>query len=264
MIVAVVPARNEAASVKGVAVAALRAGADRVLVVDNGSTDATARCARSLGRNDIKVLEFRVPLGHDVPRAVGTALALKEGAKTVLFLDGDMSGKITPILVDLLDSSRKGLDLALCQCLPVRVEAEGLARTVLAFRRLLNVELGIHNRILVATPSHGPHVASRRLLEGIPLRDIAVPPVFLARAALGGFRVGIGTVVAHRKLGSPDRSEEHGEKIGETIIGDCIEALCLVKGRARTREWAGKEYLGYAPERRWDLLDAFLARVPPV
>lgn len=267
-ITAVIPAADEVDHIAGAVAAARAGGCHRILVVENGSRDGTAAAARRADRGDVTVLSFRERLGHDVPRAVGATVALTEGAAAVLFLDGDSAPDLGDHLRQLATGFRSGYDLCLTQCLPVHVEKESPARRVLAFRRLLNQSLGIYPQILTATPSHGPHVASRRFLTHVPLRELAVPPVTLAHAVRHGFRVGVGATIGHRRLGSKLRSADHGLVMTATIIGDCVEALNVIRGEPRRRRWGDEEFIGYAPARRWDLLAEFLGRagsgLPPL
>ena len=84
---AIVPARNEEAAVGGV-VAELRAfdpGLD-VVVVDDGSTDATAERAAAAGAAVVR-LPFNLGIGGAVQ--TGFKYALERGYETVLRLDGD-------------------------------------------------------------------------------------------------------------------------------------------------------------------------------
>src|SRR5579871_6333682 len=84
-IVAVIPARNEALAIGRVVAAVPRDLVDRVLVVDNGSTDATADAARLAGA--CVVAEPRPGYG----RACAAGVAAAGEAEIVLFLDGDYS-----------------------------------------------------------------------------------------------------------------------------------------------------------------------------
>jgi glycosyltransferase involved in cell wall biosynthesis len=84
--VAVIPAFNEAASVSDV-IKGLRGTVAKVIVVDDGSTDATAERAREAGAEVVR-LEKNLGKGHAVRR--GLALALASDCTHVLLLDGDM------------------------------------------------------------------------------------------------------------------------------------------------------------------------------
>ena len=99
---------------------------------------------------------------------------------------------------------------------------------------------------------------SRRLLEAIPLREIAIPPVVMALARQAKLRLDVATTIPHYRLGSSIKNQIHTNKIIDTIVGDCLEAIAVFRGEARTRQWQNTTYLGYHSERRFDLLDLFL------
>lgn len=84
-LVAVIPAYNEAATIRDVAKRTLRRVRD-VIVVDDGSTDGTADEIRGLG---ITLVSNPRNLGKGAALARGFAIALAEGADAVVTLDGD-------------------------------------------------------------------------------------------------------------------------------------------------------------------------------
>jgi glycosyltransferase involved in cell wall biosynthesis len=81
----VMPAYNEAEAV-GPVVAALVARGHRVIVVDDGSRDATADAAR---RNGAVVLRHAVNRGQGAALQTGIAYALKHGAEVIVTFDSD-------------------------------------------------------------------------------------------------------------------------------------------------------------------------------
>jgi glycosyltransferase involved in cell wall biosynthesis len=83
--VAVIPAYNEAATIRGVASRTLQVLRD-VIVVDDGSTDDTA--AQTAGLAVTLISNFQ-NLGKGASLWRGFALALAEGADAVITLDGD-------------------------------------------------------------------------------------------------------------------------------------------------------------------------------
>ncbi|HET6953783.1 MAG TPA: glycosyltransferase [Acidimicrobiales bacterium] len=92
---AVIPARNEAATIGAVVFAALDAGrVDEVLVVDNASTDTTAGVAAAHGA---RVVHERTPGKGEAMRA-GVAATR---ADVIVFLDADLVG-LRPDHVDRL------------------------------------------------------------------------------------------------------------------------------------------------------------------
>ena len=84
-IVAVIPAYNEAATIRDVAARAL-AQLPEVIVIDDGSTDGTAA---ALGGLTVTLISNPANLGKGASLWRGFALALAEGADAVVTLDGD-------------------------------------------------------------------------------------------------------------------------------------------------------------------------------
>jgi len=195
-----------------------------------------------------------------VPRAVGAKLAYAAGADYTLFVDGDMVGEISCELKILLDNTIKyDLDLALTDCYPDKKAATNLQGPLFYWRYFLNQELGLLEKIKISTPSHGPHVISHRILSNIPWEDLAVPPTLLVHAVRKNFRTGIAVAIPHIQLGSSLKNQTHSQLITETIIGDCLEALHMARSQPRSRHFNGKLYLGYHSQRRFDLLEQFIA-----
>jgi hypothetical protein len=261
MFAAVVPVQNEEKRLKGSIEALLSIPVNLIIPVINGSSDNSRQVVLQMKSPLITPLYFKEPLGIDVPRAIGAKTALDRGADAVLFLDGDMNGNIANNLMELLLLINDGaLDMALTDCYPGshQVARSTLASCVLKMRRRLNRELGLEDIIGPASPSHGPHAVSRRFLTTVPLREISLPPVSLALAVKKGLSIGIGTKIPHQALGSPEKNPLHSEKIAETIIGDCLEAMQVYRDEKRSRSLGTKKYTGYHAHRRWDLLDKYL------
>lgn len=260
MLAAVVPARNEANRIGIVMRTLLDLPVGIIIPVLNGCTDCThevvsAFAARAPERfSPIRVSQ---PLGLDVPRAVGANMAIQAGASAVLFIDGDTGSDLGAELHRLIEPVLRGnLDMSLTNCY-LHIPQGGLVGQVAGARFELNRALGLEH-LGAASPSHGPHVVSRGLLQSIPLKELGMPPVSEALAALAGLRIDVGAYIPHERLNSTVRTLQHRVKAGHTIIGDCLEALALVEGRRRTRLRDGQEYVGFNHERRWDLLERFL------
>lgn len=262
MFAAVVPVRNEEKSLKKTLATIQAIPCDLIVPVINGSIDDSCNIVLRFCSPRIFPIFFKEALGIDVPRAVGARAARDKGAAAVVFIDGDMTGDIGENIEELLHKIKSGCDMALTDCYPGENETglSPLAASVMQIRRELNRELGLENTIGGASPSHGPHAVSRRLLLTVPLRELAVPPVSLGLAVKNSLQVGIGTSVPHKALGSPEKGPLHSELIAKTIIGDCLEALCVFRGEKRSRSLGPVNYHGYHILRRWDLLDEFLAR----
>lgn len=263
MLAAVVPVQNEEKRLKKTLETLLSIPSDLIIPIINGSNDESKNIILQLRSPAIIPLYFREALGIDVPRAIGAKAVLDKGATVILFLDGDMDGDIAMNLKELVTAVTSGAtDMALTNCYPddYLVYRSKLASSVLKARSRLNREIGLEKVIGTASPSHGPHAVSRRLLHSVPLRELAIPPVSLGLAAKGGLNIRVCTTVPHKALGSPEKDSIHSELIAETIIGDCIEALHVYRGKKRSRSQGLKEFNGYNHQRRWDLLDDFLSR----
>lgn len=99
----IIPAWNEEARIAATVRAAATLGP--VLVMDDGSRDATARTARRAGA---RVLSTRRNQGKGAAMAAGAA-ALPEGARYVLFLDGDLedtAANAAPLLAAVRSGER--------------------------------------------------------------------------------------------------------------------------------------------------------------
>jgi len=257
MFAAVVPARNEEKNIKKVIKTLLKVPVDLIIPVINGCTDNSYQTVLSLNYKQVTPLIFNQPLGIDVPRAVGAKIAYNLGASGVLFVDGDMKGDIIANLRELKTKIEKNeTDMALTNCYPTaRIPISALANRLLKIREQLNKTINLFNKIGTANPAHGPHAVSRRLLASVPFKEFAIPPVTLALAAKEGFIVSTATAVPHPFLGSSRRDFVHAYRIAETIIGDCLEAMCVYKNKKRSRTKDGIKHLGYHLERRLKILE---------
>lgn len=261
MFVAVIPAKNEAASLEKVIAKLPVDLLDLVVPVLNGCTDNSLTVLMNMNCPLLAPLCFAEPLGIDVPRAVGAVLARELGAGGVLFLDGDMQRVDGNVLRQLIRAVRDGgTDLALTNCYPAGKyhDLSPEALCLIEIRKNLNRHLNLLAKIGSATPSHGPHAVSSRLLELADPADYAIPPLLLAKAARAGLQVEVHAETPHSLLGSPARSNRHARKMLETITGDCLSALHAKNGKPGHRVLHGREYTGYHNERRWDLLQSFI------
>lgn len=260
---AVIPVQNEADRLEAVLQNILALPVDLVLPVVNGSRDGSREIIGFHPQKDlIKPIYFEEPLGIDVPRAVGALHAHHLGADAVLFVDGDMAGNIRPALRKLLQAVGNGVDLSLVDCYPTldQEQATPVVRELVELRKQLNRSLGLAD-LDAASPSHGPHAVSRRLLDSIPFRELGVPPVALVLAVRQGLTVGVAASIPHCELGSPDRGPQHARLIAKTIIGDHLEAFCVLNDKKRSRRRDGVTFDGYHHTRRWDLLERTINEV---
>ncbi|SEO46658.1 MULTISPECIES: glycosyltransferase family 2 protein [Propionispora] len=259
MITMVVPARNEAGRITTVLQNVATLPVDHIILVANGSHDATLQEVLQLRIPKLQIIYFHECLGIDIPRSIGAKVALALGSDVVVFVDGDMVGTFNDNLIELIDGVLlKHLDIALTNCYPSPPRHIERYNPTFQWRLTLNKELGLEKKINLATPAHGPHAVSKRLLELIPLRELAIPPVPMALARLHKLKIDVATTIPHYQLGSSIKNQIHTHKIIDTIVGDCLEAIAAFHSEPRTRQNQTKIFQGYNSERRFDLLDSFL------
>jgi glucosyl-3-phosphoglycerate synthase len=177
----VIPARNEEATVAGVVSTIARELLHRVglldelVVVDDGSTDATARRARAAGA---RVVPSAPPSRDGSPASIGKGGAMRRGlavtaSEIVVFLDADVTdlrqhfvtGLLGPLLCADGFSLVKGAYLR-----PIGGSATGGGRvTELVAKPLLSL---LHPGLVgVEQPLAGESAAPRRVLESVGLAD---------------------------------------------------------------------------------------------
>jgi glycosyltransferase involved in cell wall biosynthesis len=230
-----------------------RQGLGNIIVILNGTTDDTAAEICHLAHR-LSIFHYKEALGYDIPRIVGAYYAYQAGATGVIFIDGDMVGDFIDNLLDIRQELEDGTDLVLTNCYPFITKRHPLASKGIHFRLLLNRAIGLYHKIGIASPSHGLVGVSRRFLETVPLPELAIPPVSLALAKKKNLTIKVGTAINHLDLGSKIRTSDHAKLIADTIIGDCLEAICVFKGLPRSRTYRCKDYQGYHPFRRFDLI----------
>ncbi len=259
MWIGIVPAYNEAESITQVINTLLLANIDLIILVANGCTDNTCElAARTAAPPALQIISFPEPIGIDMPRAIGVAVAKQFQPAGVIFVDGDMKGDLTETVLNLIDGIKQGLDMALTNCYPYVTRRSDLAVTVLQERSILNRKLGLYNKLGLASPSHGPHAVSRRFLECVPLKAFAIPPLSLAIAALNNLQIGVTAAIPHDLLGSDTRSSYHADLIAHTIIEDCRQAFRYIDGEPLAKVLnQTPEPDGYRIQRRFDLLTGF-------
>ena len=156
-------------------------------------------------------------------------------------------GDLGSILQDLVKAAGSGAALALTNCYPSFASFSHLSGLVLAFRRKLNKSCGLDDKIGVASPSHGPLAVSREFLCRVPLQTLAIPPVALVTAHLYNLPIEVAATIPHARLKSAIKDDEHAQLVADTIIGDCLEALCIYQGRPPARSYSGREFWAITP-----------------
>jgi hypothetical protein len=168
----------------------------QVLVVDDGSADATARVAASAGAH---VLRMPINSGQGSALRAGYAAALRLGAEAVVTLDAD--GQNAPSEVEVLAEPvlTCEADVVIGSRLLGEFEQSGIARTVgvHAFNWLLTVLTG--TKITDCASSF--RALSRRVLEAAELRQEQYQSTeILIEAARKGFTITERPITWRRRL----------------------------------------------------------------
>lgn len=105
----IIPALNEAGNIAPLVRATLAQPVDRVVVVDNGSTDGTAALAEKAGAQIVGEGQR----GYGYACAAGTVAGLAAGADILVYMDGDFSSSPAelPSLVDPIRQNQADLVL---------------------------------------------------------------------------------------------------------------------------------------------------------
>ena len=161
----VIPAYNEAAVFADVVAEAMRSG-HRVVVVDDGSTDATAKIAALAGA---AVVRHPVNLGQGAALQTGLTFALAQAADVIVTFDADGQHRIEDVarLLDALAAHQAEFALG--------SRASGEARNITGSRRLLLRAATLFTRLttgLEVTDTHnGLRALTRRGARCIRLRQ---------------------------------------------------------------------------------------------
>jgi hypothetical protein len=215
--VALVPARNEEASV-GATVRALRGlGLDEVVVVDDASSDATAAAALGAGATVI-----RIPRHAGKGAAMEGALRRLPDADVWLFADADLGGSAAG-LGALLAACGQGVDLAIAVLPPQAGGGLGSVRRFAAWaiRRLGGVR--------TTAPLSGQRAITRACLAAArPLAPgFGVETAMTIDAARAGFRVEEIAVpgLTHRATGRGVRGFVHRGRQGIQIAAAVVARI---------------------------------------
>ncbi|GIO43505.1 glycosyltransferase family 2 protein [Paenibacillus apis] len=237
----IIPVMNEQRTLAGVIREAARVHPKtEIIVVANGCTDGSVRLARRLGAI---VLEYKDPLGHDVPRAIGARHAKGE---VLLFVDGDMvvpARDLRPFTAAVLS----GIDVALNDYDgPVQSQE---AHPVVSAKHTLNSFLGRPD-IKGASLTAVPHALSRHAVLQIGFEALEKPPLAQVAAVLGGLEIQTVHSVNVGRLNRPRprlRQQGKGDLLTAIVIGDHLEAAQLLLNRLGPR--GGFSDLGRLRER---------------
>lgn len=219
-VTAIISASNEEKTIGEVITNAFGAGADQVVVIENGSTDDTSQRARAAGA---KVISFSSRLGHDVGRAIG---ALYYPSQCMLFLDGDMVITSNELKSLINAVTRNDIDIAL----------NDLSRLLRFNKRwdevtwskyflnhaLIRSDCDVNNLTAV------PHAISGRALKAIGPECLAIPPLAMVRAALAGLNIKAVReidVISINRVRKELHQSEKGNLLEQLILGDMCQAI---------------------------------------
>lgn len=251
----IIPCLNESLHIESIIKTCEKSNSDRILLVENGSDDGSLEIIKKNLSDKTEIIFINTPLGHDIPKALGLHYALMDGGEYFIFFDGDMIGMTKDDINTMFNSLESGIDLALTDCYCDGFLPDGMATYVLEFRKMLNKELNIFDKIKHASPSHGPIGLSKKLAKSIPNEYIGIPPLILEYAVENNYSIDIGLKKLHAALGSNERTEKHRLKMAETIVGDTIYAIRNSKYNIANRKYDGIEYMGFHENRRFDILE---------
>ena len=219
-VVAIVPALNEEGAIGGVVAAALP-HVDEVIVVDNGSTDATAEVARSAGARVVLQSER----GYGAACMAGVDAA--PNARTYVFLDGD--GADPPdVLPRVFEEVRvSGASLAL-GTRKGQVEAGSL---------LWHQKLGnwfMARLITLLTRQHLSDLPSFKVIDGPLLRSLGL------RERTHGWTAELITACACRRVRIVEVETGYRRRIGVSKVSGSLKGSALAAYRlnaAIVRVW---------------------------
>lgn len=192
----IIPARNEAATIGGlVATVSLQLHTgDDIVVVDDGSTDATGGRARSAGARVVRI--DSVPVGW-----AGKAHACWQGAMTtngdvIIFLDADV--RIAPNVIDSLCAEALAHPDALISVMPWHRTGSLIERASMSFNIVSSMVARISRGPHARHVAYGPVMATTRVAYAAAgghaaesVRGAVVEDIALARC-YGAARPGIG------------------------------------------------------------------------
>jgi glycosyltransferase involved in cell wall biosynthesis len=222
----IIPAMNEARSIGAVVREARRVHPHtEVIVVENGSSDRTAKAAEAAGA---RVLSFPEPLGHDVGRRIGAEAA---SGQVMLFLDGDI---VIPCvrLKPFIQAVCSGADVALNDYHGPVDRAS--VHPVVEAKHVLNILL---NRADLggASMTGIPHAISRKALDEIGLKSLEKPPLFQAMILTSGLRVETVRGIAVGKMNVARKKRNGKDPLADVIIQDHLDAIAWLTSRLGAR-----------------------------
>jgi glycosyltransferase involved in cell wall biosynthesis len=230
-VVAVIPALNEEGAIGGVVAGALP-HVDEVIVVDNGSTDATADAARAAGATVVPQPER----GYGAACMAGVEAA--PDATTYVFLDGDGADppEILPRVLHEMQASSAGLVLGTRKG---RVEAG----SILWHQRLGNWFMS--RLITVLTRQKLTDLPSFKVIDGQLIRSLGL------RERTHGWTAEVITACACRKVRIIEVETGYKRRIGQSKVSGSLKGSALAAYRlnaAIVRVWWQSRSAGAATQ----------------
>ena len=213
----IIPAMNEQRTIAAVVHECLRICRDaEVLVIVNGSTDATASEAKRAGA---RVIQYAEALGHDGGRRAGAAAAR---GQILLFTDADIKVPAEH-LAPFVQAVLKGVDVALNDYNgPV---TRNPVHPVVEAKHMLN-SLLCRSDLGGASMTAVPHAISRRALEIIETSSLEIPPLAHAKAIVGGLRVqAVHHVPVGRLNAVRSKKRNKADLLSQLVQQDHLEAI---------------------------------------
>ncbi|MDB5083923.1 MAG: hypothetical protein JWN30_809, partial [Bacilli bacterium] len=246
LVVTVIPVRNEGKTIRQVISSALEAGAAKVVVVSNGTTDNSANLATAAGAD---VCSYEQAVGHDVGRGLGV---LQESGEAYLFLDGDIHIRKED-LSRFIASMEEDIDIGLNDLTNV-LQGVAIRDPVTMLKLFLNLVLN-RKDLGAASLTAVPHIARAEAIRVIGVSSLCVPPLAHTKAILAGLRVKavqevdvIKTNLFRREL----HQHRFGKPLQQLIIGDHLEAIHYLITSVGKRGYFADDI------RRRDLLQSYL------
>ncbi len=219
----IIPALNEEAALPPLLAEISPDSAQWIIVVDNGSTDATATVAEEAGA--IVAHELTRGYGRACLRGFQTAMQL--GADVLVFMDGDGSDDPADLALMLAPTLERRADLVIGS----RVSNRAERGAILAQARLGNWLVSGMIRTLYSTRIHD--IGSFRVircssLEELHMREMTYgwPVEMVVKAARAGYRI-LELPIHYRK-------RSHGQsKVAGTILGSIKAAYYMLSTTLR-------------------------------
>jgi PII-like signaling protein len=214
----VISVMNEEATVMNVLNELQRLPLDEIVVVVNGSRDATFQKVR--GGSKALIVYYPEPLGYDVGRVIGSRLTSSD---IIIYVDGDVPVDAEQLL-PFIAAIDQGSDVALNHITPflhLFSDWDGVS----IVKQFMNKAMG-RSDLGANSLTAVPHALSRKALETIGIEHLMVPPQAQMLAIAKGLVVSAPwsvDVITTNRVNK--RNAGIRNSVSDMIIGDHIEAL---------------------------------------